>query len=44
MPFHVGDLAYMTQGLMEAKFSDSDIRKIMGENIRERFMASLPMS
>lgn len=40
--FDTGELALLTQALMDAGYSESEIRKVMGENALRVFRASLP--
>lgn len=42
-PFDVTGLPLLTQGLGEAGFSDSDVARIMGGNVREFLLRNLPV-
>lgn len=42
MPFEVSGLALLTEALMSEGFPESDIRKIMGENVVSFYLRSLP--
>lgn len=41
VPFDITGLPLIVEGLMEAGFSESDIRAVMGENVKEFFLKNL---
>ena len=40
--FDVGELAVLTQTMLDANFSEEEIRKVMGENAVRFFLDNLP--
>lgn len=42
VPFATDDLVYLTQGLIDEKFTDEEIRKIMGGNNIRLLLKGLP--
>ena len=44
MPFDTSALVQITQGLLDAGFSEADIAAIMGGNLRDLLLETLPQA
>ena len=42
VPFDTGELAILTQTMLEAGFAEDEIRKVMGENVKRFMLENLP--
>ena len=42
--FDTAELAILTQTMLDEAFTETEIRKVMGENARQFFLANLPES
>ena len=41
-PFDVANMVVLTQALLDAKFTQLQIEKVMGENVKRLFLDNLP--